>query len=311
VTEPAPLPVLLSRVLGRLTAELEAQPADMAMCSLAVWANVLRVVDGGSERDLAVAARISRRLAVAAVTGCARQGWVTATKGVRGRDVALTDAGRATSQLWAGRIADLDATWAGSDVRAALVALVAQLPYELAHFPASYGTADPTAVGGSFVRGATKDGLPAHGQDWTWVPRGDPVDAPITALLAQALTAYAIDYEAQPMWPLASTTLVVQHLSTTPKPLAALPAEHGITGKGTSLLERHGLVAVNDKKAQLTPYGKKVKDHHEPYLVTVEESWCVRYGHATVNALRTALAAEPAAADNSLADHVVAPLHLG
>lgn len=53
MTEPVALPVLLSRVLGRLTVDLEAQPAEVPMSSLAVWANVLRVVDGGSERDLA------------------------------------------------------------------------------------------------------------------------------------------------------------------------------------------------------------------------------------------------------------------
>ncbi len=305
------LPVLLSRVLGRLTAELEAQPADGPMCSLAVWANVLRVVDGGSERDLAAAARISRRLAVAAVTGSDRRGWVTATKSTRGRDVALTDAGRATSEVWQQRIAALDASWSGSPLYAALWALVRQLPYELAHFPAAYGTADPSAIGGPFVRGVPKDGLPAHGQDWHWVLRAGPTDLSITALLAHVLTAFAIDYEATPMWPLASTTLVVQHLSTTPKPLADLPQGHGITGKGTSLLERHGLVDVQDRRARLTSYGKQVKDHHGPYLAAVEISWRERYGDARVTTLHTTLAADPAAADVSLPDHVLAPLHVG
>src|SRR3954469_20145614 len=153
------LPVLLSRVLGGLTAGVE----EPSKPSLAVWSNVLRCVrDEGSEYDLPAAARISRRLAVSAVTGAARRGWITADKGDRGRTVALTDIGRAADQAWQRRIAAVDRKWSSSALRAALEALVGQLAVELPWYPASYGTADPSAVGGSFVPPKPGQDLPAH-----------------------------------------------------------------------------------------------------------------------------------------------------
>ena len=63
------LPILLSRVLCDPTAALNEPPA----LSLAVWPHVMRrLPEGGAERDLPTAARISKRLAVAAVIGAAR-----------------------------------------------------------------------------------------------------------------------------------------------------------------------------------------------------------------------------------------------
>ena len=318
---PLALPVLLSRVLGRVSAELAAEPTEPTepIASLPVWSNVLRCVDGGTEPALARAARISRRLAVAAVSGAARRGWVVANKRDRWRQVVLTEAGARSCEVWGRRLIDLERQWTGAPLHQALAALVGQLPYALAHYPASYGTADPSAIGGSFVR-SHGGALPAHGADWQWVLRspGDPVDASPVALLSQALTAFAIDYEATPMWPLASTTLVVQHLSVHPQPISALPPGHGITGKGTSLLERHGLAVVTsapdaprERVVQLTPYGKKVQDHHRPYLDATEASWRERYGGEVVAELRAALQEHPAAADPTLPDHVVAPLHGG
>lgn len=185
------LPVLVSRVLAGLAAEVD--DGGGGSCSLPVWSNVVRVVgDGTSERDLAVDARISRRLAVSAVTGAARRGWVTAAKAAGGRQVGLTPAGRAPKP---------------------------------------------------------DEGLPGHGQDWRPVRRaGGGTDTvswvPLTALLSQCLVAFAIDYEGRPAWPLASTTLVVRHLGVAPMPLADAPADHGITGNGKSLLERHGIAVV-------------------------------------------------------------------
>jgi hypothetical protein len=132
VAEPLALPVLLSRVLGGVTRDLQQtlEPAG-AVSSLAVWSNVLRCVhDGGSERDLPTEARISRRLAVAAVTGATRRGWLAAAPGARGRDLRLTDAGRTSVAAWQERLSALDEQWADTPLRHRLESLVGQLSVE-------------------------------------------------------------------------------------------------------------------------------------------------------------------------------------
>ena len=312
------LPVLLSRVLGGITNDLEqAEKRAGNGASLAVWSNVLRGVgDGCSERDLALTTRISKRLAVAAVTGCARVGWVTAVPGSKGRHVTLTDAGRADDVAWRKRLAALDKKTKGTDLRGALEELVGQFSLEHPWFPSSYGAADPSAVGGSFVRPKPGEEGPAHGVDWKPVRRGagDTVSSvPLTGLLSQALMQFTIDYEARPMWPLSSTTLVVQHLPVEPTSLADVPGDHGITGDGKSLLERHG-VATADKKTklvQLTPLGAQMREHHAAFVADIETQWQERYGKGTVKALRKVLTAHPSAKDSSLPDHITVPLNLG
>lgn len=315
------LPVLLSRVLGALTSEVEGDAAARGISPLAVWSNVLRVVDDGtSERDLAPAARISKRLAVAGVTGAVRRGWVEAAKGDRGRQVRLTDAGRRSAAAWPDRLQDLDARLASADLRAATSELVRRLPLELPWFPASYGTADPSAVGGSFRPGDPVAGVPPHGQDWKPVLRdrtdGGVDGLPVTALLSQALVAFTIDYEATPMWPLSSTTLVVRHLRPEPMPMDDAPPGHGITGQGKSLLERHGIArALPDpadsrrKLVQLTERGAVIRGRHDDCVAAVEATWTSRYGTVTVTRLRGALEDHPAAVDPRWPDAIVAPLH--
>lgn len=306
-----------------MTAELEG--SDESMRPLAMWSNVLRcVADGGAEgideRALPVAARISGRLATAFVTKAAREGLITAESGEKGknRHLRLTEAGRTAAKVWPQRLASLDSVWRGHPLRAALETLVGQLPFELPHFPATYGTADPSAIGGPSMQGAKrKDDLPAHGKDWKPVMRGgtDTVsDLSITALLSQVLMAFTIDYENKFPWPLANTATILRHIGTEPRPLADLPGDHGITGKGKSLLERHLIVAVtadpNDPRKKLvglTDRGELVLTHHPRRLEAVEEEWRERFGDALIANLRDELAR--AVPDGEYADHVTAPLY--
>jgi hypothetical protein len=329
VTGQLGLPVLLSRVLGGMVRDLERDDDPLVTASLAVWANVLRPLAdaGGStcERELVEPARISKRLMVAAVTGAAGRGWLTTGPSPgrgAGRAVDLADGGRASDARWRARLERFDADHRDGPLAAAVADLVARFPLEHPWQPASYGTADPSAVGGSFVRGAPADGIPPHGQDWRPVRRvggaSSVVGVPLPALLSQALVAFTIDYEAAPMWPLASTTLVVQHLGAKAIPLADVPGDHGIAGNGKSLLERHGVAVVAGgagraaaRTVRLTALGERIRARHTPTIAAVEAAWRDRYGVAAVDHLRTALDAEPAAGDESLPDHHVAPLHHG
>jgi hypothetical protein len=323
MAEALALPVLVSRVLGGVTVELQQTlEPPTGMASLAVWSNVLRCVgDGSSERDLPADARISKRLAVATVTGARRRDWLTTTPGTRGRDLTLTDVGHLSVDAWEARLSDFDALWLSSPLRTWLESLVGQLLIELPYFPASYGAADPSAIGGSFVAPRPDLGVPAHGQDWRPVLRsdGDTVaTVPLTGLLSQALVAFSIDYEARPMWPLASTTLVVRHLRAEPMPLADVPGEHGIAGNGKSLLERHGVALVTTDPAnpkrrlvQLTARGENIRRAHDRVVSECEAAWRLQFGDEVVTGLRRALEAHPSASDSTLPDHVVAPLHHG
>ena len=298
---PLPLPVLLSRVLGQLTAEVEAAAGvGPDVPSLAVWSNVLRCVvdsEGLAEKELPEAARISSRLATAAITGAARRGWINAEGNGKNRRLELTELGRAAAKTWPDHLAALDQEWKKSDLRKALEELVGQLELELPHFPASYGAADPSATGAPFIRPKKPPEGVVHGTDWKPVPRGDgdTVSAlPITALLSQALMAFTIDYENKFPWPLHSTLATLALVEEKPKPLAELPEGHGIAGNGKSLLERHLIVEVTTDSAKrkvvaLTDRGIQVKQHHPGRLEAVEKEWRERYGDDLVTRLRDAL----------------------
>lgn len=313
------LPVLWSRVIGGITRDVEggAEPVS----SLAVHSNVLRCVgEGTTDRKLATDARISRRLAIAAVTCANRRGWITAGAERREREVALTATGQESVETWDTRLRTFDATAAAAELREVAAPIVSRLPLELPWYPASYGTADPSVTGGAFVGGSSDGSVPPHGRDWMPVHRvdGDTVSGvPATALLSQLLVGFAMAYEARPMWPLSSTALVVVHLRGEPMPLDEVPSRHGITGDGKSLLERHGVCVVapdpanpRRKLVRLTGRGRAISSAHRRALDDVEAAWRDRHG-AAVDDLRAVLERHPAASDDTLPDHVTTTLHRG
>ena len=317
------LPVLLSRVLGHLTSEVEAA-ADVGpdVPSLAVWSNVVRCVaeaDGLEEKALPEAARISSRHATAAITGSVRRGWITAEGTGKNRRLELTAAGRVAAQTWPDQLAALDKEWKKSRLRQVLEGLVGQLELELPHFPASYGVADPSATGASFIRPKKSPEGVVHGTDWKPVRRdkGDTVSMlPITALMSQALMAFTIDYENKFPWPLHSTLTTLALVEDTPKPLTDLPEGHGIAGNGKSLLERHLIVEVTTDSAKrkvvaLTDRGRQVKQHHPGRLDTVETQWRERYGEEVVAELRNALTPLATGEAAGQPDHLMGRLNLG
>lgn len=317
------LPVLLSRVLGHLTAEVEdTAGVGATMPSLAVWSNVVRCVaeaEGLEERGLAIAARISSRQVTAAITGSLRRGWITAEGPGKSRKLAL-DLGRAATKVWPAQLKALDEKPLSKELREPLEALVGRLELELPHFPVSYGAADPSANGAPFMQSSrTPKRDFVHGTNWKPVRRGegDTVShLPITALLSQALMAFTIDYENRFPWPLNNTLTRLTYIDEEPKPLADLPPGIGVTGEGKSLLERHLIVEVTTdssgrKLVALSDRGKQVKHHHPIRLETVEAEWKERYGTDGVSALRDALTPLATGDAAPRPDHLIGRLHLG
>lgn len=163
-------------------------------------------------------------------------------------------------------------------LRASLENVVAALPLEHPHYPASYGAADASVTGG-------------NGQDWKTVPRegGDTVsDLPLSALLSQALVAFAMGYEENSPVALSLSIAVIKRIPAGGSPVQGLGNSAGI-----SALIRHGFVRVegdeDSEVAHLTPKDLAVSCACDERIQAVETKWRNEFGTEIVNALRQAL----------------------
>jgi DNA-binding MarR family transcriptional regulator len=291
-----PLSVLLSRTLTRLTHELDAatSPRHPAV-PLASWTNVLRHIDDGGvpQGELHARARVSRRAIAYRLGALQRHGLVVlepAPSGRRGKIVRLTDEGRVALKSHRPPFEKIEKAWAKrfgeekvAGLRSALEALVGRFELELPHHPEGYGPADPSMGPG--------------GRDWKPQPRGDGDTVsllPLSALLSQALTAFAIDYEAQAQQSLMYVANVLRVVDGKGVPVSDLPA---LSSAVTALsgLERHGFVKVQTardgktKAVRLTWRSKQLHEGYDDMLADVEQRWEERYGADVVRALRTSL----------------------
>jgi len=291
---------LLAHALISLTRVYKRIPARP---TLPFYAVVLRPLefDGVAVKDFPKQARISKRAATTLLKEAENAGLVTRQDKV----VRLTDAGLRMRFAGATRLTAAEAEWSGtSTLRGPLEALVSGFELEHPHYVMTYGMADTSAIGGRY---------PGHGDDWKPVPRVDAGSAaglPISALLSQALMDFAIRYEAGPTLALSSTVHALLKFPDGGLLLTESPPLAGLTGDGKCLLERHGLVVVDNgggdkrmRRATLTPRGKSCRDAYGPNVARVEDEWRQAHGDATVEALRDALTHVDATLEPGLADH--------
>ncbi len=286
---PATLPFLLWTALGKLEQEyIHAGAGRDRRPTLDLWANLLRALDaaGVNSRELPAILRLSKRAVRSRIAEAVRKGWVEQQKSGTGRAVIrLTASGAEVSARWEALQTAAEKRWrvqAGVDLsralRASLEIVVAALPLEHPHYPASYGAADASITGGG-------------GQDWKAVQRGsgDTVShLPLSALLSQVLVAFAMDYERKSPVALSLSTAVMQRISPEGRRLEGLGQAAGV-----SALVRHGFIRVSGSKGSeivfLTPKGLAANEAYEERIQGVETEWRTRFGEAQVFALRRAL----------------------
>ena len=306
-----PLSVLLSHAFAAFEEDYaSAATADLARPSLGLWSNVLRGIgkDGLATRDLPRRTILSRRTTRAVLRDLARLDWLAVDRGQRGGYLRLTAAGRRVRSAGAALVCDVEHAWLQrfgtrriQALRDALAGLVDQLDIELPWCLTGYGLADASVTGGSHIAGKIgPPRIPAHGEDWPVVlrePGSNAARMPLSALIAQALAAFTIDYE----WDifgygagLNATSNLLRRIGDG-MPLAQAAALGEVSGNGKAGLERHLVVVVEpgkprdtSRRVYLTPKGKRARDSHESLLTDVERDWRTRHGDC-VAALRTAL----------------------
>jgi hypothetical protein len=164
------------------------------------------------------------------------------------------------------------------NLRRSLQKVVAALPLEHPHYPATYGAADASITGG-------------NGQDWKAVPRenGDSVpNLSISALLSQTLVAFAICYEEKSSLAHSLSASVIKRIPPEGRQLQGLGDSAGI-----SALRRHRFLRVtrrNDNEmVHLTPRGSAVSDGYDERIREAEREWRIRFGDVPIATLRRAL----------------------
>jgi len=289
MNEPLSLPSLLGAVQGGLErAYIKEGAGDGRMPSLDLWANLLRALDnaGTDRRELPVILRLSKRAVRSRVSTAARHGWVEELQSGRGQvKVRLTVRGSDVTTRWKTLQASAEERWRAEigvnltdRLRASLEQLVAALPLEHPHYPASYGAADASITGG-------------NGQDWQPVLRGngDTVsDLPLSALVSQALVAFAMNYEEASPVALSLSATVIRLIPPEGRPLQGLGHAAGI-----SALVRHGFLGVNGNAGSeivhMTPKGLAVGRAYDGRIRAVETEWRNAFGDVSITLLRRAL----------------------
>jgi hypothetical protein len=323
VAESLPLNALLSQTLAAVMATyVESGAGSGRLPSLPVWSNVLRPIgDGIAMADLPAAARLSKRTVRAAVGGAEKRGWVV----TEGKQVRLAPAGEAARQAWPSLDAAVAARWPLDGLYDALSALVRQLYLEWPHYPAGYGPADDSVTGGVYTAGGGQidSRVPTHADDWAPVLRADDdgssvAGLPLSALLSQALVAFAADFEELWIGGLHHAATVLRLLPDEGAPIRDFPMLSKLPGNGKSVLERHLYVQIvrdpNNSKVKVavpTARGRNTRDEYPGTVERVEARWAPKYSEPVVTALRTELEAVVADLDPTLPHYVIGALHLG
>ena len=182
-------------VLGALERAYIDEGAGVgSMPSLDQWANLIRVIGsaGTNLRKLPAKVRLSKRAVRSRLSSAARHGFVEEVTSGRGQTaVRLTVQGAEIAARWRLLQDAAEEKWRAQigmgrtdSLRSCLERVVAIMQLEHPHYPASYGAADASIMGG-------------NGKDWEGVPpqdRRQRFNLPLSALLSQTVVAFTRNY---------------------------------------------------------------------------------------------------------------------
>ena len=199
----------------------------------------------------------------------------------RGRGAALV---RAALQRWRARFDAADVSRLERLLAQVVEGVAVQLP---AHFT-SYGPGDGSVTGGSFVPADPgPPPIPAHGAEWPVVLRapGNAAGLSVPSLLSQALTAFAIDYQAAGFSGLGEAMQFLRHVPDAGMELPRARKLGAVTGTTRSTPERHltavaepGTARTPGRRVFLSPKGRRFRDAFPAVLLNTEDAWSGKYG---------------------------------
>jgi DNA-binding MarR family transcriptional regulator len=313
------LPTLLSSALVAFTIEFD-NTAEARMIhqttlgkeskrgpwlvSQVLWANVVRCIpdDGIAVPTLHQRARTERSL----LNGLQRWGYIVVqpARGDMPPVVHLKLSGWKAREVWQHLATEIEGRWAErhgrsavDSLRVSLTGVIERLDRPLPHylppvFPAQGGRAE----------------------DWT--PRESdgvrerPTDLDLSALLAQVLHAFTLDFESQTKLGLAMCANTLRVVTEEGVRVRDLPRLTGVSKEAntmcTGYFERHGHVVVEPdpsasrgKIVRLTSAGSTRQHRYQQLVRETEANWAERFGGDEMGRLRAAL--ETPVGDNPVA----------
>jgi hypothetical protein len=289
-----PLSTPLSQLLIAFTIEydnefdhrlVEADVGRRLPISLVMWSNFMRFVgDGITVGELPEAAGIPKARTLSTLggmerwryvfvsakpTGAAprskREGWGSARSLRRGWFVRPTPAGRMTQEIAPSLSGEIEARWrerfgvdAIDELRHALAVALEGLDLELPEYLPIVGSSN---------------GMRAEIEH----PRGATAGAHLSALLAQVLLAYTLDFERESELSLPLTANFVRVLGKAGLDIREIPGTSGVSKEATAMalnyLAKTGYVSVEAKLASLTVKGFEALAAAPGLHAIVERAW--------------------------------------
>src|SRR5262245_22744865 len=318
-----PLSTLLSQVLVAHTIELdnefelrlEQSGANARATSVVMWSNFLRFVgDGITVGELPDAAGLPKARVLSNLGGMERWRYVFVApaaakgppnerrdgfgsgRGFRGDWVVRpTQAGRATQELRPVLFGEIEARWEqrfGADtvgeLRSLLRSIVGRVDVDLPEYVPIVASSNGMAAG------------------ITPRPRSEgPPPSQLTALLAQALLAYTLDFEREFGVSLALSANFVRVLDDAGMLVGDIPEAAGVSKEGTAMalgyLTKAGYAVLDGttaatRQARLTAQGVAAREQLPNIQMRVDDAWSERFGADELDRLRSVL--------DSILDHV-------
>jgi hypothetical protein len=116
---------------------------------------------------------------------------------------------------------------------------------------------------------------------------------PLSALLSQALLAFALEFERESELSLAICANVLRVLDEKGVRVRDLPLLTGVSKESIAMalgiLRKGNIAVVEQNVARLTPKGREAQDVYHRLIGIIEERWEARFGRDTIRTLRELL----------------------